>query len=176
MDNVEQVIANIRARNVHLSTEGDKIVASRPLLPDERKVFEENRAEAIALINASPTETPEQAYQRGQQAGYAAGVRDTLEEMKARPALESRPGPPPTPTTPEEEIAKLSKWLLNKGEYYAPVPETGWEPEVIQALRETLVEGDRIAPAFAYSCYIVHANGTETEFKRRPHPAKKKEV
>ena len=173
MDSVEQTIANIRARNADLSVEGERIICSRPLMSHERKVFEENRAEAVALINAaSPTETFEQAYQRGLKEGYAAGVRDTLEEMKARPAVESRPGPPPTPTTPDEEIAKLSKWLLNHGEYYAPVPETGWEPEVIEALRSALVEGDRIQPMFAYSCIIVGANGKEREFKRVPNKKK----
>ena len=103
--------------------------------------------------------------------GYAAGIREQTEQFQSNPPTESKI-PAPAPTTPDEEIAKLSKWLLNKGEYYAPVPETGWEPEVIQALRETLVSGDRITPLFAYSCYIVHENGTETEFKRVPHKKK----
>jgi hypothetical protein len=168
MDNVEQVIANIRARNVDLSTEGDKIVASRPLLPDERKVFEEHRAEAIALINGTPTtETATQAYQRGLRDGYAAGLRDTLEELNRRP-VESRPGPPPRVTTPNEEIKALETWLANKGSYYSP-----WEPEVLEALRATLVPGEKIQPMYAYSLIIIGVDGKEREFKRVPTKEKK---
>ena len=162
MDSVEQVIANIRARNVELTTEGDKIVASRPLLPDERKVFEENRSEAVALLNAAPAETIEQAYQRGLKGGYAAGVRDTLEEMKARPGVESRPGPPPKETTIEQEVENFVKWQAQRPSYWK------WEIECVQALREAMAPGDKTQPMFAYSCLIIGVDGKEREFKRTP--------
>jgi hypothetical protein len=160
---VEQTIANIRARNVQLSVEDDnKIAASRPLLPDERKVFEENRSEACALIRATPSETPTQSYERGLKDGYAAGVRGTLEEMKAQPIAIPASGPPPTATTPDGEIEKFIRWQAQRSDYWK------WEPETIQVLREALVEGDRVQPMFAYSCLIVSADGREREFKRVP--------
>jgi hypothetical protein len=160
---VEQTIANIRARNVQLSVEDDnKIAASRPLLPDERKVFEENRIEACALIRAGAPETATQAYERGLKDGYAAGVRDTLEEMKARPIAIPVSGPPPTVTTPDEEIEKFERWQSVRSDYWR------WEPECLQSLREALAPGERVQPMYAYSCLIIGASGSEREFKRVP--------
>ena len=114
-ETIEQVIANIRARNVELSVEGDKIIANRPLHEDEKEVLKENRAAAIAIINATP-ETPEAKvwYERGQKIGYAAGIRDAAEQFRSNPPTESKL-PAPAPTTPEEEIAKLSKVATEQG-------------------------------------------------------------
>lgn len=165
-ETVEQTIATIRARNITLSREGDKIIADRPLLPDEKEVLKEHRQEALAIIDAAMPETAEQAYQRGQKDGYAAGVRDTLEQMKSRPPVEKPVAPTPAPTTPDEEIEKFKKWLGCKGDYYL------WEDECVEALRAALVPGDRIQPMFAYSCLIIGADGVERTFKRAPKKKK----
>jgi hypothetical protein len=125
-------------------------------------VLKENRDEAIAIINAAVPETPERAYHRGQKDGYAAGVRDTLEEKKAQPPVESKLTAP-TLTTPDQEMEKFERWIAQKSEYYK------WETECLEALRATLVEGDRIQPIFAYSCIIIGADGREREFKRVPN-------
>jgi hypothetical protein len=167
MENVEQAIATIKARGCELRVEGNKILSSRPLLSDEKAVLKENRAAAIAIINASVPETAEQAYQRGQKDGYAAGVRDTLEELKSRPPVVAVPAAPaPAPTTPDEEVVKFTMSMASRGDYWR------WEAECLEALRAALVEGDRIQPLFAYTAIILHADGTETEFKRAPNRKK----
>jgi hypothetical protein len=43
-----------------------------------------------------------------------------------------------------------------------------WEPETLEALRAELREGDSIRPMYAFSCLVIHGDGTETEFKRQP--------
>jgi hypothetical protein len=135
-------------------------------LPDEKKVFEENRSEACALIRAGAPETSTHSYERGLKDGYAAGVRDTLEEMKARPIAIPASGPLPTATTPDGEIEKFTRWQAARSGYWK------WENECLQALRDALVEGDRVQPMYAYSCLIIGANGREREFKRVPNKAK----
>jgi hypothetical protein len=164
---IEQTIAGIKARNIDLSIkDGDKIVSSEPLSPNEKEVLKENRAAAIALITGVVPETSEQAYQRGHRDGYAKGIEHAMQELESRPLIAA---PKPRVTTPDEEIANLERWLAGKSSYYGP-----WEPEVIEALRATLAPGEKIVPMFAYSCAIIGVDGKEREFQRRPH--KRKEV
>ncbi len=152
MDDLEQVIASIRGRNVELIIDGEKIIASRPLLPDEKKALKEQRAKAIEIISGAAPETTEQAYRRG----YADGVRHTMEDtMRSHVEMKQ--------TNPDEEIARLVAFNDAHGAYWK------WEPECLEALRAALVPGDRVQPVFAYTCIIVHANGGETEFKRVPN-------
>ena len=95
METIEEVIAGIKARNIELSIkDGDKIVSSQPLLPDEKEVLKENRAAAIALIAGTVPETPEAAYARGHSAGYALGIQHATEELASRAPVAA---PPPAP-------------------------------------------------------------------------------
>jgi hypothetical protein len=182
MESVEQTIANIWGRDVELEVDGQKIIASEPLLPDEQKVLQENRAEAIEIIKGRElkahaktimdgivereklTQDAAEAHERCErciQDGYQSGIRDALEQAKEAPVAAPVPVGP-APTTPDREMERFDKWQHQRTEYYQ------WEPECLQALREALVEGDRLMPLFAYSCVIVHADGTEVEFKRVP--------
>lgn len=162
---VEQTIAGIKARNIELSVNGDKIVSSEPLSPDEKEKLKTNRAEAIALIAGTVPETPEAAYARGHSAGYALGIQHATEELASRAPV-AAPPPAPRVTTPDEEIERFQKWLGGKSEYYR------WEIECIEALRAALVPGERIHPMFAYSCIIIGVDGKEREFQRRPSKKK----
>ena len=92
MDNVEQVIADIRGRNVSLSVRDGKIIANPPLLPDEKEVLRENRERAIAIISATPetSATPEAPiaacdcahHKEGHAAGYLLASRTRLRSWR----------------------------------------------------------------------------------------------
>jgi hypothetical protein len=167
METIEQVIANIRSRNIELSIkDGDRIITSAPLLREEQEALKENRAAAIALITGVVPETLEAAYARGHAAGYLKGIEHATEEFQTRAPV-AAPAAPTHVTTPDEEIEKFKRWQGQKSDYYK------WEPECLESLREALVEGDRIHPMFAYSCIIISANGREREFKRTPTKVKK---
>jgi hypothetical protein len=182
MKSIEEVIASIRASGVTLNVKDDEIVSSRPLLPDEKMALKEHHAAAVAIINATSAapETVEQAYQRGLEEGrkelegarsesYALGIQHATEEFQTRPPV-AAPLAPTHVTTVNEAMEGFTKWLGYKGEYYQ------WEEECLSALREALVEGDKVHGLFAYTCIIEHADGARVEFQRRPHPAKKKAV
>jgi hypothetical protein len=163
METVEQVIANIRSRDIELSIkDGDRIVTSRPLQPAEEETLKENRAAAVAIINATARETPEQACGRGYAAGYAKGIEHATEEFQTRPPVAAPVAQVLPPTTPDGEIEKFKTWQGQKSEYYK------WEIECLEALRAALAPGDKIHPLFAFSCVIIGANGVEREFKRKP--------
>jgi hypothetical protein len=160
-ETIEQVIEGIKARNITLSVkDGDRIIASRPLLLDEEATLRANRAAAVAIITA--IETPEQAYQRGHRDGYIAGIEHATQEFQSRPPVASPVAPAPRLTTPDEELEKFKKWISCKSDYYR------WEDECLAALHAALIPGDRIQPLFAYSCVVIHADGREQEFKRVP--------
>lgn len=167
METVEQVIANIRSRNIELSIkDGDRIVASRPLLAVEEEALKENRAAAVALITASASETPEAAYKRGEADGYLKGIEHATQEFQTRPPIAAPVAQVLAPTTPDEEIEKFLRWQGLKSDYYK------WESDTIEALRAALVPGERIHPMFAYSCIIIGVDGKEREFKRVPNKKK----
>jgi hypothetical protein len=159
METVEQIVEAIRSRNTTITIEGDKIIASRPLLPDEREFMKANRADVITYIRATPApaaETAEAAYNRG----WLDGVKHATEELGEQAKMNATEKPQPTPKTPEHEIERFEKWMAARTNYYR------WEPESLEALRAALQPGDRVQPMFAYSCLIVHPNGTESEFRR----------
>jgi hypothetical protein len=166
---VEEVISTIRGRGISLTTKGAKIVARPPdqLTPEEKAFITGHRAEVISYLNsqsampapeqsAPEPETPEAAYQRG----YYDGIRHATEELRANPKVIA--DKPATVKTPEQQIAEFVEWQHGRGLYYV------WEPETMQALREAMGPGDKIVPRYAYSCYVVGADGSEREFHRVP--------
>ena len=178
MDNVEQVIADIRGRNVSLSVRDGKIIANPPLLPDEKEVLRENRERAIAIISATPetSATPEAPiaacdcahHKEGHAAGYLLGIAHATEELASRAlvAASAAPAAPTHVTTVDEAMEAFGKWMGVHGEYWQ------WEPETLDALRAALVEGDKVHGLFAYTALIEHADGTRVEFQRKPNKKK----
>jgi hypothetical protein len=157
---VAQVIETIKARNVTLSV---KIISDRPLLEHEKAVLKAHRREAIAIINGMTD--PEVAYQRGKREGYALGVQHAMEELTDQPPSEAKPTLPTT--TIDIELSRFNAWQAERGEYFR------WEPECMLALRNAMVEGDRLQPLFAFTVIIVHVDGSETRFQRRPEKHKR---
>ena len=175
MDTIEQVIADIRGRNVSLSVRDGKIIANPPLSPDEKEMLRENRERAIAIITGAPEataapETPPTAcdcthHQEGHATGYALGIQHATEEMQSRAPV-AAPAAPTYVMSVDEVMEGFVKWQKAHGEYYE------WEDECNQALRTALVEGDRVDGLFAYTAIIVHADGRREEFQRRPNKKK----
>jgi len=127
-----------------------------------KKNAEQVMADILARESDATAEASHERCELCIQNGYQSGIRDALEQAKAAPAAAPAPAVP-APTTPDQEMERFEKWMHQRTEYYF------WEIECLQALREKLVDGDRVQPLFAYSCVIVHADGTETEFKRVPN-------
>jgi hypothetical protein len=190
MRTVTQVVEEIRRRRLSICVADGKIMVVGMLLRTEKAFLEKHRdavieylshpapestlmpesveSESVAESTASEsttTDSPE--YQQG----YRDGVRHTMEELKSRtdvtPVSNSKSAP--ALTTPDEAIAKFVKWQHERSSYHF------WEPECLSELRKalSLSPGATIRPMFAYTCIIVHADGSETEFERIPPRAKR---
>ena len=178
MDNVEQVIADIRGRNVSLSVRDGKIIANPPLLPDEKEVLRKianGRSRSSRRRprhrqrpkHRSPPATA-RTTKKGTRRATSWASRHATEELASRApvAASAAPAAPTHVTTVDEAMEAFGKWMGVHGEYWQ------WEPETLDALRAALVEGDKVHGLFAYTALIEHADGTRVEFQRKPNKKK----
>lgn len=174
METIAQMIEALRERGVVLSVKDGKIIAPpKRLTVEEREFLKTNRDAVIAYLASSQSEpatersiaqapepeSPEAAYKRGHADGYALGIEHTVAEYQAK----AQPVADKPAQVPGMTLERFRTWQLERGTYYT------WEEEpCMRELREAMRPGDSIRPVFAYSCFVQHANGSETEFKRVP--------
>jgi len=176
-ETVANVVETIRKRDIALTIRDGKIIAPADALTPEEKVFiRQHRSQIIDYLAnsqspaAAPGPTPAPAPDpeapacgRGVDCacyrnGYLAGVQHATDELRAQAVtVTDKPAQPRGLT-----VEQFETWQREHGLYYE------WEPECQQALRDAMRPGDFIRPTFAYSCFIVHPDGSETGFERRP--------